>query len=309
MLCCRCREERHIRPRGSSFTRVLNSSSPTARYDPKKKRVWATTHWGQMKLLLSEIEFLTPYYGKEFHVIYAGASPGVHIPVLARMFPTMKFILVDPQPSMMTYRQCPNTEVVEARMTNELAREFASRDWGGRLLFISDVRTGENGSSETDEEQQERIHRDMMAQKEWVEILQPKLSVLKFRLPWAKGCTEYLNGKIHQPVYGKQLTHETRLFVPRGAKTIEYDHGMYEGQMAFFNQVIRHSLYYFAGRSMCFDCTSFRRIVGEYMRSTAGRRIRNEEIDHRCHEIEIELNERMHQWRRIRDQQRSEPGT
>ena len=45
-------------------------------------------HWGQRKLLLSEIEFLTLYAAPGDLVLYAGAAPGGHIPYLARPLPT-----------------------------------------------------------------------------------------------------------------------------------------------------------------------------------------------------------------------------
>ncbi len=63
-------------------------------------------HCGQLKLLLSEIEYLTRIVeqhkrnnnGKHVVVVYAGAGPGHHIDMLADMFPDFKFLLVDPTP-------------------------------------------------------------------------------------------------------------------------------------------------------------------------------------------------------------------
>ncbi len=61
-------------------------------------------HCGQLKLLLSEIEYLTriakqlKYNDKQVVVVYAGAGPGHHINMLAEMFPDFKFLLVDPTP-------------------------------------------------------------------------------------------------------------------------------------------------------------------------------------------------------------------
>jgi hypothetical protein len=55
-------------------------------------------HWGQRKLLLSEIEFLTDWapLDRDSIVVYAGAAPGTHIAFLAEMFPRLSFVLVDP---------------------------------------------------------------------------------------------------------------------------------------------------------------------------------------------------------------------
>ena len=56
-------------------------------------------HWGQRKLLFSEIEFLTLYGHLAKTVVYAGAAPGTHINYLSKeLFPEHKWVLVDPAP-------------------------------------------------------------------------------------------------------------------------------------------------------------------------------------------------------------------
>jgi hypothetical protein len=74
--------------------------------DPRKKYIrkdidLLINHWGQRKLLLSEIQFLTKYYdlfdnNKKKYVLYVGAAHGIHIPVLSKLFPELNFILYDP---------------------------------------------------------------------------------------------------------------------------------------------------------------------------------------------------------------------
>jgi hypothetical protein len=126
-----------------------------------------TNPFGQLKLLISEIEFLsqilTPFYGEEFYVVYApaGAAPGVHMPIfkLADIFPSMHFILVDPAPSMIVNGRYHNIEVIEDFMTDTLSRQFASR-CGDKILFITDIRIGADHADESDRQQQERIYRD-----------------------------------------------------------------------------------------------------------------------------------------------------
>jgi len=56
-------------------------------------------HSGQRKLLLTEIEFLTyvkPKLPDLKLVVYAGSAPCEHISILLKMFPDLKFLLVDP---------------------------------------------------------------------------------------------------------------------------------------------------------------------------------------------------------------------
>ena len=37
---------------------------------------------------------------------------------------------------------------------------------------------------------------DMAWQREWHEVMVPKAGMHKFRLPWAAGLTEYLDGEV-----------------------------------------------------------------------------------------------------------------
>jgi len=46
---------------------------------------------------------------------------------------------------------------------------------------------------------------------------EPLGSLLKFRLPWADGVTEYLAGAVALPVWGPPTTTESRLIVPSPA--------------------------------------------------------------------------------------------
>ena len=53
-------------------------------------------HNGQLKLFLSELQFLTHYSQGKTLVIYAGAAPSNKIPMLSALFPDVHFVLVDP---------------------------------------------------------------------------------------------------------------------------------------------------------------------------------------------------------------------
>lgn len=58
----------------------------------------SVAHWGQRKLLLAEVEFLTQHAQPGITCVYAGAAPGTHIEFLAQLFPEVQFVLVDPAP-------------------------------------------------------------------------------------------------------------------------------------------------------------------------------------------------------------------
>lgn len=46
----------------------------------------------------------------------------------------------------------------------------------------------------------------------------PVASLLKFRLPWEDGTTQYLAGQVYFSSFGPQTTTETRLVVLKGTK-------------------------------------------------------------------------------------------
>ena len=242
-LCC------SATPSNLDFTRTLNYNHET---QYSRQPTPPVRHAGQLKLLLSEIEFLTPYKNEPHTTtIYAGAAPGLHIPRLAAMFPSMRFVLVDPMPFGLRGDD-GRIAIVQDFMTDRLAETLRREHAEQRILFISDVRIGASSGGESDRDQQLRIQRDMQSQMGWHEILDPAASMLKFRLPWdLEAHTVYLDGTIHLPVFGKHLTHETRLVVARGAGTTRYDTRSYERRMAHFNRVLRVRTYGGEVGSMC----------------------------------------------------------
>ena len=57
-------------------------------------------HWGQLKLLGTEILFLISVYDENIHnnpvVVYSGAAAGHHIEIMKKLFSKIKWILYDP---------------------------------------------------------------------------------------------------------------------------------------------------------------------------------------------------------------------
>jgi len=95
--------------------------------------------------------------------------------------------------------------------------------------------------------------------------------MLKFRLPWDAGASEYLDGDVYLPVWGPQSTTECRLVTRRddpGATRV-YDHEKHERQMFFFNVVTRSSLYTHGvraeGLDRCYDCRAEVQILRAYL--------------------------------------------
>eukprot|EP00961_Rhodomonas_salina_P164988 2223290-Rhodomonas_salina.1 len=82
----------------------------------------------------------------------------------------------------------------------------------------------------------------MLSQQRWHDIIRPLKSLLKFRLPWTAGETEYLAGDVFLQAFGPITTTEARL-VPHGHGRVMWDHRRYEAQMFHFNTVTRVARY------------------------------------------------------------------
>lgn len=259
---------------GIPFARTLSHDAPRQQYRRRTDEEKSTVHWGQRKLLMSEIEFLLltlmTHRKQRTVVVYAGAAPGTHVRVLADMFPSHAFILVDPAP--FTVRPEKGRIVIHQTMfTDQLARELHDSLQDACVLFVSDVRSCDP-DLHSEEIHTERVKADMQAQARWHAILKPFKSMLKFRLPYTPGCTEYLRGEIYLPVWGPSSTTECRLIVDTDAGTQLYDHTAHEEKMFHFNTVTRPALYPHSvrggcGIDHCYDCTAEIGILSAYLRA------------------------------------------
>eukprot|EP01138_Halocafeteria_seosinensis_P001520 gb/GECG01001558.1/.p1 GENE.gb/GECG01001558.1/~~gb/GECG01001558.1/.p1 ORF type:complete len:452 (+),score=53.80 gb/GECG01001558.1/:1-1356(+) len=279
-------------------------ASPREVYRPRKDLMKTVIHWGQRKLFLAELEFLTEWYcssaagSKKATVLYAGAAPGTHIPYLASLFPQFYFILIDPlefsiqesglsaaeedNESSSIKRRCGvNVQIRQEFFTKKHAEYYANkRQRNESLLFICDVRTADCRVL-SEEETETAIQDDMSQQQYWTTLLQPDASMLKFRLPWSPGTTDYLQGEMKLPVWGPPTTTEGRLVV-KGPPFDQqaWDHEKYMEQMFYFNTVTRLSSYEHPvhakkaqqhGLDHCYDCTAEISILSRYLNNVEGR--------------------------------------
>ena len=251
------------------FRRLLAPHAPRQTYRRRQGEVKTVIHWGQRKLLLAEIEFLTRFSEPGACVVYAGAAPGTHTQYLIDLFPHLSFVLVDPSPFSTQLQVQARCSVRQEAFTDAIAAEFAGR---GNILFISDIRSCDpNVSSPTTVERQ--VLQDMLAQQRWHDIIRPLKSMLKFRLPWAPGQTEYLAGDVYLQAFGPVTSTETRL-VPHGHGRVQWDNRKYEEQLFHFNTVTRVSRYPHpmpVGRhghalDYCYDCRAEVEILTQYLR-------------------------------------------
>ena len=129
---------------------------------------------------------------------------------------------------------------------------------------------------------EEAVTRDMSLQEEWVDILKPKLSLLKFRMSYniKHGEKKIHKRKILYGIWPKSLSGETRLLVKESdvGKKILYDFQKYEEIMFFHNKYKR--LYCFAFNNEdtiqkiiqsknnpycpCYDCLAELKVLHNY---------------------------------------------
>ncbi len=207
----------------------------------------AATHWGQRKLLLSEIDLFTRFRPAErYTVVYAGAADGRHMPILTEMFPNIVMHLYDPRPfypgianERIIINSFVEDETKRGWFTDAVARHYATTDgmWNGtNLVFVSDIRT---------EPTESEIEANQRAQERWVRTMRPRWSMLKFKTPYPdyKGPQyyKYMVGDIRLQCWAPVMSAETRLITRYEdvALTGNYPMNLYERNCAWYNYVMR----------------------------------------------------------------------
>jgi hypothetical protein len=241
--------------------RIVNDKFPDLQYQNRTYKDKSVVHWGQRKLMLSEIEFLTLYAEKGITCVYAGSAPGNHITFLSDMFHEINFVLIDP--SDFSIKETDRIKIRKEYMTNDVAKEYTNI----KTLFISDIRSVDFKIANRDEVDI-GIDRDMKWQMDWYFIIKPKAGMFKFKLPWNNDKTEYIDGDIYLPVYGSQSTTESRL-ITTSFKLKKYDNKKYENQMYYFNNILRVCHYKHdikvEGIDHCYDCSTEIYILKNYL--------------------------------------------
>jgi len=276
------------------FVRTLGPDSSRERYRRRREEQKTVLHWGQRKLLLSEIEFLTLVGGPQHPVVYAGAAPGSHLPQLAKMFPEHTFYCYDPAPFNPRTLNITNLQTYQMLFTDEIALAYKDKN----ALFVCDIRTADCSIDDFNDVD-ESIETDMNDQQRWCALMQPVAALLKFRLSWKPGVTTYMNGQIFLPVFGPKTTTESRLLVigkPLTANSTspvpeekeafslelrDYDNTEYEDQMFYFNTRQRSALYPHdvcgEGLDHCYDCRAEIHILSEYCLRVVGMHLETSE--------------------------------
>ena len=194
----------------------------------KKERYF---HWGQRKLLMTEIEFYTMFAKKGSTVIYIGSAPGDHAGLVSEMFPELNFVVVDITPFKVD-KMNSRIRLINSLMTDELAKEL-KKEYED-ILFVSDIRR--------DASAEEMICEDLIDQGRWYDILEARAGMFKFRLLWTPGTFKYFKGIIFMQPWTSSRSFETRL-ITNTHERIPYDNMQYMKNITYFNTIVKRATY------------------------------------------------------------------
>ena len=212
--------------------------------DYKENKSLKQIHWGQLKLLMSEIQALV-YYGDTSNfseIVYVGAAPGEHLYVLAQMFPQFNYHLYDKQDFDNRLEKLKNITIYKKYFEQEDIETWKKSK--KKIFFISDIRSL-NYQVKNKNKAEQIINQNMDQQQFWFEQIKPYVGLFKFKLPYAtsynsgkKSTKNYLDGIIFRQVFAKKNSSETRLLV-KGLGYREWNLERYEKKVSYHNNIVR----------------------------------------------------------------------
>jgi len=225
----------------------LNPDDQELSYRRRKDEEKSSLGFGQRKLLLTLVQFLTLFWNpnkvKKPIVVYAGAAPGNNISIVSKMFPEMEFHLYDPR----SFKIKPDDKI---KIYKQLFLDEDAKKWSGRsdIFFISDIRTADYTKEKDLDKNEEQIAKDMDMQKIWVNTIKPVYAHLKFRLPYTGGnrpnTVNYLNGYILKQPFAPPTSTESRLVPFNTFEEKEWSCQKYQSQMFHHNVIVRETIKY-----------------------------------------------------------------
>jgi len=229
----------------------LNPEDIETPYRRRKDDEKTAISWGQRKLLITLVQFLTYFWKSQKIpnpiVVYAGAAPGISIAITSLLFPEVTFHCYDPLPYKIKANE--KIKLYQDFFTDKTAQYWAAKQKeNGNIFFISDIRTADYLLAKDLDENESQIMEDMENQKRWHKIIKPVKSHLKFRLPYTGGNrpeeVKYLYGYLLKQPYAGQTSTESRLVPLDNETEIMWSCRKYQSQMFHHNIVIREKYKY-----------------------------------------------------------------
>ena len=254
---------------------TTNDLSNQSQYIGDARDFQSRCHWGQKKLVLSEIQFLTKVCQKlntkslkDYAVVYVGAAHGFHFPILYNLFPELIWILYDPGKFSKEAHMHPEKQKVKIFnqfFTDETLDHARKNAENRKILFISDIRLTPN---------EEAVMKDMISQAKWGTELGADYMLLKYKPPYEDENTKqfktntiddlqinpkhiknpelkaddktflYLKGDVYIQLFAHIHSVELRLMVEKVNGKYELDtinYGEIEKKMFYFNTNLRTS--------------------------------------------------------------------
>ena len=163
----------------------INDLDNNYKFNGDVKDMAPSCHWGQKKLLFSEIQFLTNVCKKlntkslkDYAVVYVGAAHGFHFPILYNLFPELIWILYDPgkfSKESYMHPEKQKVKIFNQFFTDETIKHAQQNAENRKILFISDIRVTPKD---------EQVSLDMINQARWGILMGADFMLLKFRLPY-----------------------------------------------------------------------------------------------------------------------------
>jgi hypothetical protein len=155
------------------------------------------------------------------------------------MFPNLKFDLYDPNNFDNVLRRNKNINIYQQFFTNKEAEKYKNKN----VIFISDIRTvsSEVNKRKEDVDVMEETMKNQESQKQYIQIMNPYYSMLKFKCPYPEEGKskyyKYLKGIVYKQVWAPLTSAETRLIISQkdNYTEIDYDIIKHERQLAYFN--------------------------------------------------------------------------
>lgn len=162
---------------------LLTDKYPREKYRPRELHDFVINnkcHWGQRKLLLTEIYFIMKYNSID-NIIYIGAAAGYHIMILSKIFKNKIFYLYDSGNFYSKLTKRENIKIFSYYFTEKVASTL--NKLGIKYLLISDIRSSNEDKYDKNSKYvfEENVYNDNVFQIKICNILKPVAASLKFR--------------------------------------------------------------------------------------------------------------------------------
>jgi hypothetical protein len=173
------------------------------------------------KLACMAILFICNYVKeRDATVIYVGNSPDKDVDIIREMFPTIQLITFF---------------VSEDNIFN---REVALTHKGKYLISVYKTKTIPVDSSPEESMLDDTIHQDNERHRQWIEAMQPKASMIRFRVPLGRRNISYLGGTLYFQPWSSPYCTEFKLL-----STLEELNSVYVWDIVKLHKILnRHNM-------------------------------------------------------------------